>query len=126
MGACNLRNTGFEASAADPSRGGLFGQLAVRYGYISPTQLSECLREQATLAQGGSALRLGQLLIRKQYLSSAHFLKLLRLQNKEGGNCPSCGTVLDPRADGAGAPASCSRCGTAVHVSKVSTQSTIE
>lgn len=115
-----------ESIAAIPSRGGLFGQLAVRHGYISSTQLSECLREQETLSQGGSALRLGQLLIRKQYLSSAQFLEILRFQHKEAVNCPSCGTLLDARAVGGGATASCSRCGTAINAPRVSAQTTIE
>jgi hypothetical protein len=73
----------FKAKGADSPRGVLFGQIAVSHGYISPVQLSECLREQESLSQGGSTLRLGQLLIRKQYLSSAHFLEVLRLQHVE-------------------------------------------
>ena len=81
MGVSNMGD--IEGVAADSSRGRLFGQLAVRHGYISPTQLSECLQEQETLSQGGSTLRLGQLLIRKQYLSSEHFLEVLRLQHVE-------------------------------------------
>jgi len=73
----------FKALGAGSSRGALFGQIAVSHGYISYTQLTECLQEQESLSQGGSTLRLGQLLIRKQYLSSAHFLEVLRLQHSE-------------------------------------------
>jgi hypothetical protein len=103
----------------EPSRGRLFGQLAVQRGYISTAQLSECLREQETLSHGGSSLQLGQLLIRKQYLSSAHFLEVLRLQHKDVSKCPSCDALLD-------AASSCSRCGTAISVPGVSARTTME
>jgi len=77
-----LQHVRFEVLGADPVRGGLFGQLALRRGYITASQLAECLRQQEALAQGGSSLQLGQILIRKEYLSSARFLEILRLQKK--------------------------------------------
>jgi hypothetical protein len=121
-----LQSAGFDVVAADPARGGLFGQLAVRHGYIHPSQLSECLREQMTLMQSGSSLQLGQLLIRKQYLTSARFLEILRLQKKEVAKCPSCDTFFDVGTAGGAAEFSCSRCGTVIRVPGGATQSKVE
>jgi len=117
-----LQSVRFEAVAADPARGGLFGQLAVRRGYISFSQLSECLREQESLARGGSALQLGQILIRKHYMSSARFLEILRLQKKEVAKCPSCDTFFDMSTNRREKQFSCSSCGTVIPVPGSSSQ----
>jgi len=121
-----LQNAGFESVAADPARGGLFGQLAVRHGYISTAQLSECLREQEGLSRGGSSLQLGQILIRKQYLSSNRFLEILRLQKKEVAKCPSCDTFFDVHAARSDARFFCSRCGTVIRVPGASEKTSVE
>lgn len=109
-----LQRVRFEALGADPARGGLFGQLALRHGYVTAPQLAEALREQEALARGGSALQLGQILIRKEYLSSAHFLEILRLQKKEVAKCPGCETFYDVSAAHGSATFTCSSCGTVV------------
>lgn len=121
-----LQSVRFDAVAADPARGGLFGQLAVKHGYISPSQLSEGLREQESLARGGSGLQLGQILIRKHYLSSARFLEILRLQKKEVAKCPSCDTFFDMSTNRGEPQFSCSRCGTVIRVPGASSKGNVE
>jgi hypothetical protein len=49
-----IQRARFESLSADPSQGGLFGQIAVRRGWITDAQLSECLRDQAASARSGS------------------------------------------------------------------------
>src|ERR1043165_6290313 len=78
----------FNRISADPGRGGLFGQIALRLGYVTPEQLSESLREQEQASAGsGSSLLLGQILLRKKYLSSDRFLEILRRQKKDVARC---------------------------------------
>jgi hypothetical protein len=90
-----IQGTRFESVAAEPSRGGLFGQLAVRLGYLKPEQLHDALREQQSSGRVGSSLLLGQVLLRKRALSTEQFLEILRRQEKEVASCPSCLTFYD-------------------------------
>ena len=106
-----IQRARFEALSADPSKGGLFGQIAVRSGWVTAEQLAECLREQATSARTGSALLLGQILLAKGYLAVPQFLEILRLQNKKVAQCPQCLTFFDTREALPGTPFSCSKCG---------------
>ncbi|HEX7897650.1 MAG TPA: hypothetical protein VF950_07805 [Planctomycetota bacterium] len=80
----------FERLEADPARGGLFGQLAVRLGFLSAADLHRTLREQA-----GSSLQLGQLLLKKKRLTSEQFLEILRRQNRDIAQCPRCHAFYD-------------------------------
>ena len=113
-----MQQVQFEALAADPKKGGLFGQLAIRHGYLTPPKLAEGLREQAMQAQGGSSLQLGQILMRKGYLSVDHFLQVLRLQKKEVAKCPGCDTFYDVRETQGQERFLCSRCATVVQMPK--------
>ena len=101
----------FQALSVDPSQGGLFGQIAVRKGWVSLEQLAECLRQQETSAKAGSSLRLGQILLQKKYLTVPQFLEIIRLQNKEVAQCPKCHTFFDTHEASPGTPFGCSSCG---------------
>ncbi len=111
-----LQRTRFESMAADPGRGGLFGQLALRHGYVNAEQLGECLREQAGHARSGSSLMLGQILMKKGYLTSALFLEILRLQKKEVAKCPACDSFFDVSTAKGESGFPCTKCGTIVHL----------
>jgi hypothetical protein len=106
-----IQRARFQALSVDPTQGGLFGQIAVRSGWVTAPQLAECLREQAASARTGSALRLGQMLLEKGYLAVPQFLEILRLQNKKVAQCPHCLTFFDTREASPGTPFSCSKCG---------------
>jgi hypothetical protein len=104
----------FQSLSADPSQGGLFGQIAVRRGWVTAVQLSECLRDQAVSARAGSSLRLGQILLGKGYLAVPQFLEILRLQKKEVAQCPRCHTFFDTSEATPGTPFGCTSCGNVV------------
>jgi len=106
-----IQRARFESLSADPSRGGLFGQIAMRRGWVNDAQLAECLRDQAASARTGSSLRLGQILLEKKYLTVPQFLEILRLQNKKVAQCPHCQTFFDTREASPGTPFACSKCG---------------
>ena len=106
-----IQRVRFEALSTDPSTGGLFGQIAIRRGWVTDARLSECLREQAASARTGSSLQLGQLLLEKGYLTVPQFLEILRLQNKKVAHCPHCQTFFDTREASPGTPFACSKCG---------------
>ncbi|HVE42646.1 MAG TPA: hypothetical protein VNM14_22390 [Planctomycetota bacterium] len=101
----------FQALSADPSQGGLFGQIAIRRGWVSAAQLAECLREQEASAKAGSSLRLGQIFLDKKFLTVPQFLEIIRLQNKEVAQCPHCQTFFDTHEATPGTPFGCSSCG---------------
>lgn len=88
--ALELQKSRFERIEADPARGGLFGQLALRLGYLTPDALHDALREQEIARGGLSSLRLGQLLLQKQRLTTDQFLDILRRQRKDVAPCPNC------------------------------------
>ena len=98
----------FERLDADPARGGLFGQLAVRLGFLSAADLHRTLREQA-----GTSLQLGQLLLKKKRLTSEQFLEILRRQNKDVAACPTCHAFYD-LAEQQTRPFVCAACRTVV------------
>jgi len=78
-----IQESRFEKLSADPSRGGLFGQVAVRLGYVTRPQIYEALREQQAVGRGESSLLLGQILLRKKHLTPDQFLEVLRRQKKD-------------------------------------------
>ncbi len=102
--------------AADPDRGGLFGQIALRLGHITQLQLDECLREQQQLSRHGSPVLLGQIFLRKNFITTDQFLEILRRQKKEVVKCGGCDTLYDTREHLEGAKFVCSRCGTVVQI----------
>jgi hypothetical protein len=79
----SIQESRFEKLSADPSCGGLFGQIAVRLGYVSRPQIHEALREQQAVGRGESSLLLGQILLRKKHLTPDQFLEILRRQKKD-------------------------------------------
>lgn len=105
-----------EVIAADPERGGLFGQIALRLGHVTQLQLDECLRQQQALSRDGSPVLLGQIFLRKSYITTDQFLEVLRRQKKEVAKCPGCDTLYDAQKHAEGAKFVCTRCGTVVQI----------
>ncbi len=105
-----------EAILADPERGGLFGQIALRLGYVTQLHLDECLRQQQEQSRSGAPVLLGQLFLRKGYLTTDQFMEILRRQRKDVVKCPGCDTFYDSRDRPAGAKFVCARCGTVVQI----------
>ncbi len=65
----------------------MFGRIAVEKGYVGIDQVDECLAEQTA----NPGLRLGQIMMRRGFLSTDRFLEVLKLQERRVRKCPSCG-----------------------------------
>jgi hypothetical protein len=109
-----IQRTRFQRMSADPVRGGLFGQIALRLNYITQDQLNESLRDQQGTGAAGSSLLLGQILLRKNHLTVDQFLEVLHRQNKDVARCPSCGAFYDVHGRYAGNKFVCSKCNTVI------------
>ena len=83
-----------------------FGRVARARGWITESQLEECLREQMASAD---APPLGQILIRKRLLSPEQFLVILKEQEQLRFTCKACGASTDIGSTFEGEP--CARCG---------------
>jgi tetratricopeptide (TPR) repeat protein/tRNA A-37 threonylcarbamoyl transferase component Bud32 len=105
-----------KAIDADPHRGGLFGQLCLDLGFIVPDRLDECLKEQEALAKKGQPAMLGQIMLRKGYIHTDQFLRVLKIQRRRVMRCPGCDTFYNIEDQEEGAKFICRRCGTIVTV----------
>jgi len=104
-----VQDSRFERLETDPARGGLFGQLAVRLGYITPADLHRTLRGQEDARRRGSSLLLGQLLLQRKLITAEQYLELLRRQNKDVAFCPACKAFYDLSGH-KGGPFHCTSC----------------
>jgi hypothetical protein len=104
-----IQDSRFERLETDPARGGLFGQLAVRLGYITPADLYRTLRGQEDARRSGSSLLLGQLLLQRKLITAEQYLELLRSQKKDVASCPACHAFYDLSAH-KGGPFQCTSC----------------
>lgn len=107
-----IQRARFQRISADPARGGLFGQIALKLDYITSDQLNECLREQEV--GGGSPPLIGEILMRKGYLPPERFQEVLQRQNKDVAKCPKCGVFYDVRGRYEGNKFVCSKCNTII------------
>lgn len=64
----------------EPKLGGLFGQIVVQQKLATEGEVEECVVWQRDLAASGEYVRLGELLVRKSYLSGFDVAKVLDLQ----------------------------------------------
>src|SRR5436190_3973616 len=71
----------------------LLGRLLIKQGLVKEAQLYECLRSSAELGERGEkAPRLGELLVRKGYLTTDAVDRVLPSAKKDRYLCPKCGT----------------------------------
>jgi len=68
--------------APEPKLGGLFGQIVVQQKLASEGEVQECVLMQRELAARGEYVRLGELLVRKSYLSGFDVAKVLEIQEE--------------------------------------------
>jgi serine/threonine protein kinase/predicted Zn-dependent protease len=102
--------------AADPARGGLFGQIALDLGFVPADKIEQALQEQAVLSRSGSPAMLGQILLRKGWLQTGQFLEILKVQRRTILRCPGCDTFYRFEEPDRGAKFACRRCGTIVPI----------
>ncbi len=90
----------------------LLGRLLIRQGLATESQVFECLREQSRIAENGSGVpRLGELLVRKNYIASDAVDTALLLRKKEVFTCPSCSTNYSTLGADPGRKYTCRKCG---------------
>src|SRR5258706_7047229 len=71
----------------------LLGRLLIKQGLVKEAQLYECLRASAELGEKGEkAPRLGELLVRKGYLTTDAVDRIFPVARKDRFLCPKCGT----------------------------------
>ncbi len=71
----------------------LLGRLLIKQGLVKEAQLYECLRASAELGEKGEKPpRLGELLVRKGYLTTDAVDRILLPVKKDRFQCPRCGT----------------------------------
>ena len=102
--------------AADPARGGLFGQIALDLGFVPGEKIDQALQEQAALSRSGSPAMLGQILLRKGWLQTGQFLEILKVQRRTILRCPGCDTFYRFEEADRGTKFACRRCGTIVPI----------
>lgn len=76
----------------------LFGRLAIESGYVTAAQVEECLAEQANLDGSGQEMRLGQIMVRKRYLTPQQFVEVLRRQEQMEKPAAPAPAARPPRA----------------------------
>lgn len=61
----------------------LFGRLVVARRLATQGQVNECLREQEQIERMGIFLRLGEMMVKKGYISDANMKKIVDYQNRK-------------------------------------------
>ncbi len=78
-----------ESRQKEFSESGLFGQIAVEKGFITVGQLGECIREQIR-DSGEVEPMLGEVMLRKEYISLSQMKEVLSDQEKQLARCSGC------------------------------------
>ncbi len=90
----------------------LFGRLLIRQNLVREPQLYECLRAQSDLAERGEKVpRLGDLLVRRGYVSVDMADPALLLRRRKVLACPSCGARFSAEGTDPSRKYSCKECG---------------
>lgn len=93
----------------------LFGRLVLRLGLASEQQIAECLRVQGKVEED-LFLRLGEIMVRKNFLTPDQVQQVLDFQRKKILSCPSCSKQYNIIMWQPNAEFTCYKCG---HVLKV-------
>jgi tetratricopeptide (TPR) repeat protein/predicted Ser/Thr protein kinase len=89
----------------------LFGHLAMQRGYVTLVQVDECLAEQRRLESEGQQMRLGQIMVRKRFLTTDQFLEILRMQEELVRLCTKCNESVVLKQEQTANPPPCAKCG---------------
>lgn len=68
----------------------IFGKIALRLGFTSEKQVDECLGVQLEMADD-YPLRLGEIMVKKGFLTEEQVKKISEFQGKRLITCPKCG-----------------------------------
>ncbi|MBI4231045.1 MAG: protein kinase [Planctomycetes bacterium] len=90
------------------------GALLLRHGWVTPAQLIECVKEQTRLREAGTHFALGQILVRKRYLSVDRLVEALAEQEKQVLACHACKARFNVTRYDPSNAYRCKRCGGAL------------
>ncbi len=88
----------------------LFGRLVVHLGLVTQEQVNECLRIQAKV-EDEVEVRLGEILVKKGYMSRDGVRKLLSIQNKKILYCRKCSDQVNVVGFQSNQTYTCPHCG---------------
>lgn len=88
-----------------------FGGLLIEYGFATKDQVHECVRIQAQEWARGVQLRLGEIMVKKGYLTADDVRTVLTLQDKKILACRACKTQTNVAGYSPGAKVTCTKCG---------------
>lgn len=94
----------------------IFKKLVLRQKLLSKLQIKNCLEEQQRLEKLGQYLRLGQVMVRKKYLTTKDFLKILEQQKTLLFRCKSCEATFELSTALNGKKFRCANCETIITV----------
>ncbi|MEK7449716.1 MAG: hypothetical protein AAB019_09580 [Planctomycetota bacterium] len=95
----------------------IFGRLAIKLNLATEQQVEECLGVQLMM-QDDYLLRLGELMVKKKYLSGTDVKKILEYQSAQVIHCPKCDTKYNVVLFNPGAKFICYECETELTVPK--------
>ncbi|MHC4606262.1 MAG: serine/threonine-protein kinase [Planctomycetota bacterium] len=91
-----------------------FGKVAVSLDLITPIQLEKALQEQKTLADRAERCLLGEILLKKDFLTAEGVRRVLGSQGKTLYRCPKCDRGYNVRGMPHGRRFRCKNCGTMI------------
>ena len=94
---------------------GMFGRIVLKLGFASEEQVHDAVRIQAKIEED-IFLRLGEIMVKKGYLSNEQVQAVLDYQKTKIVVCPDCQTQFNVIMFTEGSDLSCYKCGAALHV----------
>ncbi|MEK7487685.1 MAG: protein kinase [Planctomycetota bacterium] len=91
-------------------------KLILREKILSKPQIKSCIFEQQKLEELGQYLRLGQVMVRKKYLTTKEFLKLLETQKNLLFRCKNCEASFELVSALTGKKFRCANCETIITI----------
>jgi tetratricopeptide (TPR) repeat protein len=88
----------------------IFGRLLLKYQLVTEDKINECLRLQAQMADRGIPMRLGEVLVKKGFLTTGLVKEVLSVQNKRMLFCRRCAKRYNVVRWDIGLDAKCPKC----------------
>lgn len=106
--------TNFDSSSSlsNPDFDFEVARIVIEKGYATKEQVQDCMKEQHTLLQQGQSMQLGQILIRKKYLTVAQFLQMVpkNQPQPEVVECTECHAKFNVSSKASGTKFRCKHC----------------
>lgn len=94
---------------------GMFGRIVLKLGFASEEQVHDAVRIQAKIEED-IFLRLGEIMVKKGYLSNEQVSAVLEYQRTKIVVCPDCQTQYNVIMFTEGTALNCYKCGAELHV----------